>query len=87
MNQIVLEILNWYHKNARNLPWRDTNDPYKIWLSEIILQQTQIIQGLTYYEKFLENFSSVNKLAKADEDQILKLWQLLFFGVQCFVSI
>jgi len=75
MNQIVLEILNWYHKNARNLPWRVTNDPYKIWLSEIILQQTQIIQGLTYYEKFLENFSSVNKLAKADEDRILKLWQ------------
>jgi len=75
MNQIVLGIFNWYHKNARNLPWRATNDPYKIWLSEIILQQTQIIQGLNYYEKFLENFSSVNKLAKADEDQILKLWQ------------
>jgi len=75
MNQIVLEILNWYHKNARNLPWRVTNDPYKIWLSEIILQQTQIIQGLSYYEKFLENFSSVIALAKADEDQILKLWQ------------
>ncbi len=75
MNQIVFEILNWYRNNLRKLPWRTTNDPYKIWLSEIILQQTQIIQGLNYYEKFIENFSSVNALAKADEDTILKLWQ------------
>lgn len=75
MNQIVLGILNWYQKNARNLPWRDTKDPYKIWLSEIILQQTQIVQGLNYYEKFIEKFSTINLLAQAEEDQILKLWQ------------
>lgn len=75
MNQIVFGILNWYQKNARNLPWRATNDPYKIWLSEIILQQTQIIQGLNYYDKFIENFSTINSLADANEDHILKLWQ------------
>lgn len=75
MNQIVFEILNWYQNNSRKLPWRTTNDPYKIWLSEIILQQTQIIQGLTYYEKFIENFSTINSLADANEDNILKLWQ------------
>lgn len=75
MNQIVFGILKWYEKNARILPWRTTNDPYKIWLSEIILQQTQIIQGLTYYEKFIENFSTINSLAEAEEDKILKFWQ------------
>ena len=57
--QIVLNILQWYQKNKRDLPWRATNNPYFIWLSEIILQQTQVIQGLNYYHKFIENFPTI----------------------------
>lgn len=68
-------LRQWYRKNGRKLPWRGTKEAYKIWLSEIILQQTRVNQGLPYYEKFLENFPSINKLAEASEDQILRLWQ------------
>ncbi len=68
-------ILSWYRKNKRNLPWRDTLDPYKIWLSEIILQQTRVAQGTPYYEKFLENFPTIERLANATETEVLKLWQ------------
>ncbi len=70
-NQLVL----WYLHNRRNLPWRSTVNPYKIWLSEIILQQTRVDQGMEYYYKFIENFPTVKKLALASEEQILKLWQ------------
>jgi A/G-specific adenine glycosylase len=73
--QIVLNILQWYQKNKRDLPWRATNNPYYIWLSEIILQQTQVIQGLNYYHKFIEFFPTINHLASAKEEDILKLWQ------------
>jgi A/G-specific adenine glycosylase len=73
--QIVFDILNWYKKNSRILPWRTTKDPYKIWLSEVILQQTQVVQGLNYYERFLENFYDIFSLAKASEEEILKNWQ------------
>ena len=73
--QIVLNILQWYQKNKRDLPWRATNNPYFIWLSEIILQQTQVIQGLNYYHKFIENFPTINHLASAQEEDVLKLWQ------------
>lgn len=68
-------ILNWYHKNKRDLPWRHTREPYKIWLSEIIMQQTRVEQGLPYYEKFVEHFPSVKALAKAPEATVMKLWQ------------
>lgn len=68
-------LIYWYLQNKRDLPWRKTNDPYAIWLSEIILQQTRIEQGLSYYLKFLEIFPTVFDLAKADEETILKLWQ------------
>ncbi len=68
-------ILSWYARNKRNLPWRDTTDPYKIWISEIILQQTRVVQGLPYYEKFLEVFPTVDHLAAASEEQVLLLWQ------------
>lgn len=72
----VSKILNhWYSNNKRDLPWRQTNNPYYIWLSEIILQQTQIKQGLPYYESFIENFPTVFDLANADESEVLKLWQ------------
>lgn len=65
----------WYLKNKRNLPWRMSTNPYKVWLSEIILQQTQIAQGTPYYNKFISEFPDVEKLAQADEQKILKLWQ------------
>lgn len=69
------KLIRWYNSNQRSLPWRGTKDPYKIWLSEIILQQTRVAQGLPYYEKFIENFPTVFHLAKADEQTVLKLWQ------------
>ena len=69
------KINKWYYKHKRELPWRNTKDPYKIWLSEIILQQTQVKQGLPYYQKFIKRFPSVSELANANEEQVLKLWQ------------
>ncbi|MCG2460201.1 A/G-specific adenine glycosylase [Flavobacteriaceae bacterium F89] len=68
-------ILSWYRENKRELPWRDTKDPYRIWLSEIILQQTRIAQGTPYYEKFLANFPTIEHLSNATEAEVLKLWQ------------
>jgi A/G-specific adenine glycosylase len=75
MSDISKSLIQWYLINKRDLPWRETTDPYRIWLSEIMLQQTQVAQGLPYYLKFLDAFPSVNDLAKADEEQVLKLWQ------------
>lgn len=68
-------LIDWYKKGHRDLPWRKTTDPYKIWLSEIILQQTQVVQGLPYYERFIEKFPTIKDLARAREDDVLKLWQ------------
>lgn len=68
-------LINWYRENKRDLPWRNTNDPYKIWLSEIILQQTRVDQGMSYYLKFIENYPTVKDLAQAKEEEVLKLWQ------------
>jgi len=70
-----LILIKWYNLNKRNLPWRNTNDPYKIWISEIILQQTRVEQGLPYYNKFILNFPNIFKLSQAKEDKVLKLWQ------------
>lgn len=69
------EITRWYKLNKRDLPWRKTRDPYLIWLSEIILQQTRVNQGLSYYEKFSEKYPTVQDLANEKEDEVLKLWQ------------
>lgn len=68
-------LTNWYSIYKRNLPWRNTKNPYYIWLSEIILQQTQVKQGLPYYEAFIDRYPTIFDLAKADESDILKLWQ------------
>lgn len=68
-------VIRWYEANKRDLPWRNTNDPYLIWLSEIILQQTRVDQGMPYYYAFAENFPTVKSLAAAKEDKVLKLWQ------------
>lgn len=68
-------LTRWYGEHARPLPWRQTKDPYPIWLSEVILQQTQVVQGMSYYYKFLELFPRVEDLAAAQEDTILHAWQ------------
>lgn len=68
-------IHKWYNINKRDLPWRSTRDPYLIWLSEVIFQQTRIDQGMKYYNRFAEEFPTVIDLANASEDQVLKLWQ------------
>lgn len=69
------KILTWYAENKRDLPWRWTRDPYHIWLSEIILQQTRVVQGTPYYLKFVDAFPTVHDLAAASEENVLKLWQ------------
>ena len=68
-------ILEWYELNKRLLPWRNTNEPYRIWLSEIMLQQTRVAQGIPYYMRFVEAFPTVQDLSSASEEQVLKLWQ------------
>jgi A/G-specific adenine glycosylase len=68
-------LLDWYEENKRDLPWRRTRDPYRIWVSEIILQQTRVEQGLAYYERFLERFPDIKSLAAADEEQVIRIWQ------------
>ena len=68
-------ILKWYEANKRGLPWRETKNPYFIWLSEVILQQTRVEQGRAYYLKFVKQFPTVASLARAKEDEVLKLWQ------------
>ncbi|CAM3498533.1 Adenine DNA glycosylase [Flavobacterium longum] len=68
-------LITWYLNNKRDLPWRDTTDPYLIWLSEIMLQQTRVAQGLPYFLTFSEHFPTVSDLARADEQQVLRLWQ------------
>ncbi len=67
--------MEWYQANHRQLPWRETNDPYKIWLSEVMLQQTRVAQGLPYYERFIKSLPTVFDLAKAPEQNVLRLWQ------------
>ena len=69
------KLIVWYLQNKRDLPWRNTNNPYHIWLSEIMLQQTRVLQGLPYYLKFIEAYPKVENLANAPEDEVLKLWQ------------
>lgn len=68
-------ITQWYEVHQRPLPWRETKDPYRIWLSEVILQQTRVAQGLPYYLAFVEKYPTVYDLAAADEEEVLKLWQ------------
>lgn len=69
------KLIDWYLDNKRDLPWRGTKNPYNIWLSEIILQQTRVAQGTPYYFAFIETFPEVTALANAPQEQVLKLWQ------------
>lgn len=75
MTDFVLLINKWYRQNARNLPWRTTKNPYFIWLSEVILQQTRVDQGMNYYLNFTSTFPTIFDLANASEEEVLKLWQ------------
>ena len=68
-------ILKWYDKNKRDLPWRHTKNPYNIWISEIILQQTRMEQGIYYYNRFISKFPDLKTLATSDEKDVLLLWQ------------
>lgn len=72
---ITNTLLAWYDQSARVLPWRQTSDPYRIWVSEVILQQTRVNQGLPYYERFIAQFPDVASLAAATEEEVLRLWQ------------
>ncbi|OOQ57897.1 A/G-specific adenine glycosylase [Mucilaginibacter pedocola] len=72
---ISAELIGWYEANKRDLPWRNTTDAYIIWLSEIILQQTRVEQGLPYFERFADKYPTVSHFAAAPEDDILRLWQ------------
>jgi len=68
-------LLDWYDQNKREMPWRDCDDPYKIWVSEIMLQQTRVDQATPYFNRFMEHFPNVNDLAKADQQEVLKVWE------------
>ncbi|MBL6649890.1 MAG: A/G-specific adenine glycosylase [Flavobacteriaceae bacterium] len=73
--KFAINLINWYSDNKRCLPWRETKNPFKIWLSEIILQQTQIKQGLPYYQRFIKLFPNVESLAFSEEEYVLKKWE------------
>ena len=68
-------LRTWYRRNARSLPWKETRDPYRIWISEIMLQQTQVATVIDYYQRFLKRFPDVQSLAAADEQEVLRLWE------------
>ncbi len=74
-SSFYISLYNWYDANKRILPWRETNDPYLIWISEIILQQTRVAQGLSYYHNFIHHFPNISSLAHATEEQVLNCWQ------------
>ena len=75
MNIFSGTLLDWYAENKRDLPWRNTTDPYLIWISEIILQQTRVAQGYEYFLRFIKRFPDVVSLAAASEDEVMKYWQ------------
>ena len=69
------KLIDWYERNHRVLPWRETNDPYRIWISEIMLQQTRVAQATDYYHRFINRWTTVAELAQSDEDEVLLMWQ------------
>ncbi len=75
LSQLPVPLLSWYRDNARDLPWRRDPDPYRVWISEIMLQQTRVAAVLGYYARFMDAFPTVEVLARAPEDQLMKLWQ------------
>ena len=87
MDNISDILLDWYARHGRDLPWRRTRDPYRIWLSEVILQQTRVAQGMDYYLRFTERFPDVGSLAAAPEDEVLKLWQGLGYYSRAMICL
>src|SRR5438034_2260105 len=81
--ELVIPLLKWFCRNARDLPWRHTRDPYAIWVSEIMLQQTQVSTVIPYYERWMKRFPTVADLAAADEQDVLSLWQGLGYYRRC----
>ena len=75
MSEFAHKLIAWYKDNKRELPWRETKDPYRIWISEIILQQTRVAQGYDYFVRFMQRFPDVFALAEAEEDEVMKYWQ------------
>ena len=75
MQRVIQTLSRWYNLESRDLPWRHTRDPYKIWISEVILQQTRVAQGIGYYERFIAAMPNVSALSEATEQEVLKLWQ------------
>lgn len=75
MNFIQDTLINWYEENHRDLPWRNNPSPYEVWISEVILQQTRVNQGIDYYLHFIKKWPTVNDLAQASEEEVLKMWQ------------
>jgi len=75
MNNLQDTLINWYNENCRDLPWRHNPTPYQVWLSEVILQQTRVNQGMDYYLRFIERWPDVASLAQASEEEVLKMWQ------------
>ncbi len=76
-------LIDWYEKDHRDLPWRNTQEPYAVWLSEVMLQQTQVATVIAYYHRFLEAFPTIADLAKAPESKVLKLWEGLGYYARC----
>lgn len=75
MKVVIQKLLTWYRENHRELPWRETSNPYYIWISEMILQQTRVEQGLPYYYQFLDKFPKITDLANSSEQEVLEIWQ------------
>lgn len=76
MNSVVDELLIWYEQQKRNLPWRNDINPYHVWISEIMLQQTRIEAVIPYYERFMKELPIISSLASVDEDFLMKLWKV-----------
>ena len=75
MHQIPEKLLRWYDANARSLPWRSDPTPYKVWVSEIMLQQTQVETVIPYFERFMARFPDLARLAQAEESEVLQIWE------------
>ncbi len=81
---ITSQLMNWHqHENLREMPWKEEKDPYKIWLSEVILQQTRVEQGTAYYERFIQNFPTIKDLANSKDEVVFKLWEGLGYYNRC----
>ena len=73
--QLAATLIHWYSREKRILPWRESRNPYSVWLSEIILQQTRVAQGTPYFNNFIKKFPTIRDLANASEQEVLKLWE------------